>query len=465
MNVDKKSPAGELDKILREMQGGTVAPAYLLWGEEFLVREALDKLVAALVPEADRAFNLFVMAPEQTDVDRLCEELSAASLLPGRKVVVVRQAPFLLTVRQAPAQIVAKIREYLDTEPRRAAGEFMTLLELTGWTLGDLRDGGWRRISAADWSRLLPGEGREEVESWLPRILDMCAGQEVPTPRRKADPVRLEELLMSGIPAGNVLILTATTIDKRKRLVKILAEKGRVLSFSAVRGEAHRQSLVVAKTRELLEKHGKTLAPESWQALGRKTGFDLTASTRALEKLAVFTGERREIRPEDVELVVGKTKEESVFDLTAALGDKAAPRALRVLRELIADQGVQPLVVLSMLVREIRFLLEARIFIAGGGLPSWRPGMDYGQFQVRVLPEIKALAAARGEKGEAGDLADENPYVVYQACRRAHRFSEAGLIACLRELARLDLQMKTTGRDPHLLLERFILRFCAGKAG
>jgi DNA polymerase-3 subunit delta len=268
---------------------------------------------------------------------------------------------------------------------------------------------------------------------------------------------------MSGLPAGNVLILTAPNIDKRKRLVKILTEKGRVVQFSAVRGEARQQSLVMAKTRALLERYGKTLVPEAWQALGRRTGFDLSASTQALEKLAVFTGERREIRPEDVKEVIGKTKEESVFDLTAALGERAAARALRILRELLADQGVQPLIVMAMLVREVRFLLHARIFIHGGRLPSWRPGMDYGQFQAGIMPEIKALAAGREEKGEAGDLADENPYVIFQACRRARDFSEDTLIACLRELARLDVQMKTTGRNPHLLLENFILNFCADR--
>ena len=460
MNTDNKGPHADGDRILREIQGGRIAPAYLLWGEEFLVREALDGIVNALVPEADRAFNLFFITPEQADVDRLCAELSAASLLPGTKVVVVRQAPFLLSGRQSPAQIVEKIRECLEGEPRRAAREFITLLGMAGWSLADLQEDGWRRIDAAEWTRLLPGGGSDELEKWLPRVLEICAGQEGLSPGRKTGTDRLEELLMSGLPAGNVLILTAPNIDKRKRLVKILTEKGRVVQFSAGRGEARQQSLVMAKTRALLEGYGKALTPEAWQALGRRTGFDLSASTQALEKLAVFTGERREIRPEDVEEIIGKTKEESVFDLTAALGERAAARALRILRELPVDQGVQPLVVLAMLVREVRFLLHARIFIHGGRLPSWRSGMDYGQFQARIMPEIKALAAGREEKGEAGDLADENPYVIFQACRRARYFSEGALIACLRELARLDVQMKTTGRNPHLLLENFILNFC-----
>ncbi|MDI9570809.1 MAG: DNA polymerase III subunit delta [Pseudomonadota bacterium] len=461
LDAGDKGSADEVARIIREIRAGKIAPAYLLHGEEFLVREALDRIVAALVPEADRAFNLFFTAPEQTDVDRLCRDLGTAPLLPGTKVVVVRQAPFLLAGRQSPAPIVEKIKECLREEPRKAAREFMTFLGIAGWSLADLQDDGWRRIDAAEWSRLLPGEeGIDDLEKWLPRVLDICSDQEGLSPARKTDPVRLEELLMSGLPPGNVLILTAPNIDKRKRLVKIIAEKGRVVQFSAARGEARQQSLVMAKTRALLDRYGKTLTAEAWQALGRRTGFELTPSVQALEKLAVFTGERREIRPEDVEEVIGKTKEESVFALTAALGERAAARALRILRELLVDQGAQPLVVLAMLVREVRFLLHARIFLHGGRLPSWRPGMDYGRFQARIMPEIKALVADREEKGEAGDLAGENPYVIYQACRRAGDFSEEALISCLQELARLDLRLKTTGRNPHLLLEDFILNFC-----
>jgi DNA polymerase III subunit delta len=462
MNPEKTPPADGLAKVLHELQAGKIASSYLLLGEAFLIREALTKIIAAILPERDRAFNLFFMEPELTDVDKLCEELVAAPLLPAHKVVVVRQAVFL-SPRQQPLRMLRQVRDHLDNDPLRAAKDFMTFLGMAGWTLEDLRDGGWKRLSQEEWSRVLDGEGDENREKWLPRVLEICVERQLLPQRRKTDTDRLEELLLSGLPAGNVLILTAASIDKRKRLTKIISDTGRVLQFSAAKGEARGQRLLMDKTRELLERSGKSLAPAAWLALGRKTGFDLDSSTRALEKLVAFTGERSQIRQEDVEQVIGKTKEDNIFDLTTALGDKMASKALTVLRELIEDQGVQPLVVLSMLVREIRFLLHARIFINSGRLGSWQTGMDYGQFQRQVIPEIKSLAGAR-EKGELGDLADEHPYVVYQACRRAHRFSDAALIKCIKELARLDVQMKTTGRDAHLLLESFVLSFCFDKS-
>ncbi len=460
MIAERKSPADGLAGVLREIGQGRTAPVYLLWGEEFLVREALDKIVAALVPEADRAFNLFFLDPEQTDIDNICAELSVAPLLAGNKVVVVRQAPFLQADRQTPGEFLQKAREYLETDPLRAAREFMVFLGLAGWTLEDLQDEGWRRLGENDWSRIGAGERMDNLESWLPRLLGICLAQQLTPQRRKTDPARLEELVSAGLPEGNILILTSNAVDKRKRLLRIVAEKGKVLQFSVARGEARQQNTLMAKAQEMLARSGKSLTPEAWQALGRKTGFELTTSLQALEMLTVFAGDRPVIGPADVEQVIGKSKEDSVFDLTAALGDKAAPRALGVLRELISDQSVQPLVVLAMLAREIRFLLHARIFIDSGRLHNWRPGMDYEQFQTRVMPEIRSLNSGRAERGEVGDLADEKPYVIYQACRRAHRFSTPSLIKCLQELANLDLQMKSTGRNPHLLLENFVLSFC-----
>ena len=221
----------------------------------------------------------------------------------------------------------------------------------------------------------------DNLESGLPRLLGICLAQQLTPQRRKTDPARLEELVSAGLPEGNILILTSNAVDKRKRLLRIVAEKGKVLQFSVARGEARQQNTLMAKAQEMLARSGKSLTPEAWQALGRKTGFELTTSLQALEMLTVFAGDRPVIGPADVEQVIGKSKEDSVFDLTAALGEKAAPRALGVLRELISDQSVQPLVVLAMLAREIRFLLHARIFIDSGRLHNWRPGMDFEQFQ------------------------------------------------------------------------------------
>jgi DNA polymerase-3 subunit delta len=76
-----------LTGVLREIRQGTVASCYLLLGdEEFLIQDALQKIVNELVPESDREWSLFILDGEQETPSRLLEQLNTPALVPGRKV-------------------------------------------------------------------------------------------------------------------------------------------------------------------------------------------------------------------------------------------------------------------------------------------------------------------------------------------------------------------------------------------
>ncbi len=122
--------------------------------------------------------------------------------------------------------------------------------------------------------------------------------------------------------------MTAETVDKRKRLFRIISEIGVILHFSQVRGETRQKNALIGTAKDLLAKTGKKLTQDAWIAIGKKTGFNLADSMGALEKLIAYTGERMLIEDSDVEEVVGKTKENTVFDLTRALVDKDLNMAL-----------------------------------------------------------------------------------------------------------------------------------------
>ena len=205
---------------------------------------------------------------------------------------------------------------------------------------------------------------------------------------------------------------------------------------------------------------GKRLSSGAWTALGRKTGFELRESLGAIEKLITYVGAKAQIEEADIEAVIGRTKEESVFDLTGALGERNLAVALRTLKELL-DQGNPPLMVFAMIVREVRFLLQAKLLIASGRLREFQRGMDYGRFQKTVVPALKGLAG-NGEDSIA--LAGQHPFVVYQALKHAERFNRAELTGFLELLVRTDLALKSTGQEPRLLLERVLITVCGSRA-
>jgi DNA polymerase-3 subunit delta len=166
------------------------------------------------------------------------------------------------------------------------------------------------------------------------------------------------------------------------------------------------------------------------------------------------------IEDSDVEEIVGKTKEDTVFDLTKALVDKNLNMALLNLKDLF-DQGVNHLLILSMIAREIRFLLHAKTFIRSGKLSSFHSNMDYDLFQKSAYPVIQELIGDAGKKGSRGDLGSQHTYVVYNALKNSYRFSYEHLVKYFEDLVDMDIAFKTTTKDPRFLMERFIINVCS----
>jgi DNA polymerase-3 subunit delta len=458
LHDDDTGAGAALETVLAEIRRGKTVPCYLLHGEEeFRLRDALEKILAALIPAAeDRDLNLFLTDGEHEEVDALCESLITPPLLPGSKVVVVRNTR-LFQSKNVLAPLIGRIRERLERDPARAAADFLQFLTLTGLALDDLKDGGWRKLDDETWRRIVPDDGGESREAWLPKAVEICVSRGAAPGREKPEETdRLERTLSGGMPAGNYLILTAEAVDRRKKLFKTVTTAGRVLAFAKLKGESRQQRALEEMAGEVLARTGKRLSAGAWAALGKKTGFDLRESLGAIDKLITYAGERTQIEAADVEALIGRTREETVFELTGALGERRLLPALRSLKALL-EQGNPPLMVLAMIVREIRFLLQAKLLLASGRLTGFAPGMDYGRFQKSLHPAVKALA----EVGEAGiPLAGQHPFVVYQALKNAGRFTRGELADGLELLVRTDLALKTTGQEPRLLLERLLIRLC-----
>ena len=357
--------------------------------------------------------------------------------------------------------LIGRIRERLERDPDRAVSDFMHFLQMAGLQLDDLRDGGWRKIDDEAWRRIVPDDSGEARDAWLPKAVELCANKgAVAAKERPGETDRLERILTGGMPEGNCLILTTETVDRRKRLFKTISSAGRILSFNKVKGEARLQQGVQAMAAERLSRAGKRLSSGAWSSLGQKTGFDLRESLGAIEKLITYAGKKVQIEAEDVAAVIGRTKEDTVFELTGALSGRNLILGLKTLHELL-DQGLHPLMIMTMIVREIRFLFQANLLIASGRLGAYQSNMDYGRFQKAILPALKGGLTADGDEPIA--IVSQHPFVIYQALKNAEHFTRVELTGYLDLLVRTDLALKTTGQDPRLLLERVLIAVCGNR--
>ena len=380
-----------MEKIFANLKKGVIAPCYLLYGEEeYLINEALRKILDLIMPQADRDFGLFFLDGDNADIDNLSDLILTPSLLGGRKVVVVRNTTIFHS-RENLADLIQKIRVNIDEQPAKAAKYFLTFLRIAGFSLVDLQGAGWEKITDEQWRKVVEGDSGEDRGKWLPRIIDICIslGHFAGSGADKAD--KLGEVFAKGLPAGNCIILTADTVDKRKKIFKIVSDAGVVLYFGETKGETAQKELLQRQAQKLLERYGKNLTPAAWIALGKKTGFELRRSLAELEKLVFFVGDRGSVEEKDVEEVVGKTREDSIFDLTTALSEKNQLAALAALRALL-DQGIHHLMILTMIVREIRLLLQAIILVDAAKLPKINNNMEYGWFSKNIHPALIELA-------------------------------------------------------------------------
>ena len=447
-----------LEKVFADLNKGVLAPCYLLYGEEeYLINEALQKILDLIMPQADRDFGLFILDGENADIDNINNFILTPSLLGGRKVVVVQNTTIFHS-RENLADLIQKIRVNIDDQPAKATKYFLTFLRITGFSVEDLQGAGWKKITDEQWRKVVEGDSGEDRGEWLPQIIDICIslGQAAGSGADKAD--KLAELFARGLPAGNCLILTADTVDKRKKIFKIVSDAGVVLYFGQIKGEAAQKELLKRQAQKLLESYGKKLTPAAWIALGKKTGFELRRSIAELEKLVFFVGERSSVEEKDVEEVVGKTREDSIFDLTTALSEKNQLAALAALTALL-DQGIHHLMILSMIVREIRLLLQARILIDSAKLPKFNNNMEYGWFQKNIHPALSGFADTITLPKDF--LINKHPFVIFNAIRNCGRFSYPVLITFLDELLEIDRAFKSSATAPQLLVESFLIKACA----
>jgi DNA polymerase-3 subunit delta len=447
-----------MQKIFTDLKKGIIAPCYLLYGEEeYLVNEALNKILDIIFPESDRDFSLFYIEGENTDMDSLMENILTPSLLGDKKIIVVKNAT-IFTSKEDLKKIIDKIRDAINDNPAKATKYFLTFLKIAGFSLEDLQGAGWQKITDEQWSEIVKGDTGEDREKWLPRILEICQSSGITDASIIDKTEKLEEILKAGLPAGNCLIFTAESVDRRKKIYKIIADAGVVKEFVKVKQEGARKEILQKEAQKLLNACGKKMSLDAWDALGRKTGFDFRRSISELEKLISFVGEKALINENDIEEVVGRTKEDEIFALTNALGEKNQLKALEALKNLM-DQGIHHLIILNMITREIRLMLQARLLVDSGKLPKFNHNMKQDWFYRVLYPAFSELSTL-AVKGE-GVIFGQKPYPVYKAMCNCVHFTSSRLIILMEDLLNMERAYKASGTsNPKLLLENFLIKSC-----
>jgi DNA polymerase-3 subunit delta len=209
-----------------------------------------------------------------------------------------------------------------------------------------------------------------------------------------------------------VLVVLAEKVDGRSRWVKAFGtaavvrcdppRKGRALS-DFIEAEAGRQ--------------GVALEPAAIALLGERTGPQLLMLRQEIAKAALFAGPGKKVQAKHVAESTSDVAEESIWDLTDAIGEGRCGDALVLLGKLLRS-GNAPPAILGAFVGHFRKLTSIR----NGGVVAGPP------FAIRKL------------EGQS------------------RRFNPARLLSCLAAIHQTDLALKGAGGIPsELALERLVI--------
>ena len=444
MSVYQRS---DLPKLLNALKQGKPCPLYLVVGDQFLGQQVAEQLAEALIPDPKaRGQNVNLIDGDQEDPISTLNQLKTYSLFAGRQIFRVAGSKLFHSKEVAKA-IWDKAKVAHGKSDGRLALSYLGQLAVIGQVevadLAELSTGEWQ----AAFAFAKPDAG------WLAEALGAMEG-EAPSGRGSGkDPAEhYLAALEAGWPEDNILMLLAETVDKRKKFYKALLKYGVVVDLMVAEGSSkaarsEQDALLADLVRQTLAEFGKTMEPRAVPVLLERVGFHPVAVVRETEKLALYVGEGPQVTLADLMAVVGRTREEALFELTEAFTEQDLTQTLTIAGRLY-DNGVHPLVMVAGLRNQLRKLMLVASFRQGGP-PDFVEGMTFAVFQKGYLPDLKVV-----KEGWLNQLPN-HPYALYMMFDKAGKFTVRQLGANLAMLLRAEFALKSSALPPLLVLEQF----------
>jgi DNA polymerase-3 subunit delta len=431
------------------------APAYLFVGDPFQTVSAARRLIDVLVPAERRGLNLESYDGRTASIAPILDSLRTPALFRGTKVVWLREPTLFLSGEKRGDVTEALLEAWGEERRDEAAEKLLVLASLAGWTQEQLDSTDFASLAqsaiADFFGATLNAKEREAVAA----VHAHSREQNLAVSAFRDESGLLEDFLSGGLPPGNILVFTASTVDRRKRIFKKVKEAGEVVELTV---ERERSGALTAESAgalidQVFGEQGKKIAPAARRLVLQRAGRDPGLLTIELEKLCLYAGERATIDEKDVEASFRDLAESWIFDFTRALAQRQAVSALTLLRSLF-EQGDHPLRLLALIARELRMLLLAKDCLATLA-GSWTRQTQFAVFRDRLFPRL-----SEEERQAFGGV---HPFVVYLALQNASGVATAALQRALLRLQELDVKFKSSGSDPRLLLEAFVLDICGNQ--
>lgn len=234
---------------------------------------------------------------------------------------------------------------------------------------------------------------------------------------------------------STVLLLSSTEINKTSKLYKAASKSKQAQVVE--RAPEKNDDVAARKLADLARERQQRLSPAAARRIVELVGTTTAETVAALGHAAAYAGDG-EITLEVVDAIVEHRREDPIWDLTDALGNRDASRAL---------------------------VLLARMFGAE------RSDAIYGLVPA-LASHLRKVYAAKVAHGRAHEVLGGPAFVVQKLERQARSFDEGQLRDAVAGLARLDAQTKGACRGapmvyaaPLVAMQRWVLQVCGQLPG
>ncbi len=236
--------------------------------------------------------------------------------------------------------------------------------------------------------------------------------------------------IFTNLPESTVVVLIDAETGKNNLLFDGISSKAKVSSFPLLKGEKLMQWI-----KKRVANEGGKISPEAVKLLEKQVGGDLWVMSGEIAKLATYAL-GRQIEEEDVNRLVGYTRQANIFNMVdAVLGFKAGA-GQQMLQQLMFE-GMAPPQILFMISRQVRLLIQLKA----------------------MLKERKAQSEIQTKLGLF------NEFVWQKTLEQTNMYSFDRLKELYHKLLETDIAIKTGKYNDELALNILIAEMCTTRTG
>ena len=277
----------------------------------------------------------------------------------------------------------------------------------------------------------------------------------------KARVAELTALIKSGLPVGQVLLITPVSIARNTAFFKACQVAGEVSDFGGSEKPWEQERQAREQLAGLLREANLQMTEEVRERFLQRAGTSTRLLVNELEKLRIYVGKGTDqVKAEDVDAIVSVGREAMAWDLTDALGARDAVKLIQSLRQLQA-QNENAIGLVTMAEKRIRELIVLRYAID----QRWLQARDsergpFCKWNETLPAEADALLGALPK-----DPRTVSAFIQSKVAVQANRYTLNELRRARHVLIELREKLVSSSAPPEILLETALLRLVAPRAG